>query len=84
MNIVTPSCFRNIRIVASSGKPVEPVVLPTVSALRRLMPYEAAAKAIFIRANGEAAYYLTTGIRQEANDPIISGLRRPLSLSPTE
>jgi hypothetical protein len=27
-----------------------------------LMPYEAAAKAIFVKANGLAAYYQTTGI----------------------
>jgi hypothetical protein len=28
----------------------------------KLMPYEAAAKAIFVKANGLAAYYETTGI----------------------
>lgn len=34
-----------------------PVAIPA-----HLMPYEAAAKAIFIRANGTAAYYKATGI----------------------
>lgn len=68
MNIVTPSCFRNIRIVASNSKPATTNPKAAIPALGKLMPYATAAKAIFVRANGEAAYYLTTGIAREAND----------------
>lgn len=69
MNVVTPSCFRNIRIVASNGKPATTNPKAVIPVLGKLMPYATAAKAIYIRANGEAAYYKTTGIAREANDP---------------
>lgn len=63
-------CFRNIRIIASNSRPIaarRPGAAPT---LETLMPYEAAAKAIFIRANGAAAYYAATGLSPAANDPV--------------
>lgn len=69
MNVVTPSCFRNIRIVSSTSKPAAIHRQRAVSAPVGLMSYEAAAKAIFIRANGEAAYYKATGLVRGANDP---------------
>ena len=68
MTSPTRSCFRNIRIVASNSKPVTARRLGAAPILKSLMPYEAAAKAIFIRANGEAAYYKTTGLAPAAND----------------
>jgi hypothetical protein len=69
MNTPTPSRFRKIRIVSSNSKPVAANWRRAVPAPGGLMPYEAAARAIFIRANGEAAYYKATGIIREANDP---------------
>lgn len=69
MTTPLPSCFRNIRIVASNSKPVAARRWGVVPILEELMPYEAAAKAIFIRANGAAAYYKATGIVPAANDP---------------
>lgn len=68
MNVLTPSCFRNIRIVASNSKSNTAKRKLAASAPGKLMPYEAAAKAIFIRANGEAAYYKATGLVPAAND----------------
>lgn len=46
-----------------------PIVLPaspwhTAACGSRLTPYEAAAKSIFIKANGLAAYYRSSGIVQ--------------------
>jgi hypothetical protein len=69
MSVLTPSCFRNIRIVASTRKPIAPNWRSAVPAPGALMPYAAAAKAIFIRANGEDAYYKATGLVRETNDP---------------
>lgn len=69
MNVLTPSCFRNVRIVASTGKPVAVNWQRAIPAPGALMPYAAAAKAIFIRANGEEAYYKATGLVRGANDP---------------
>lgn len=79
MNIVTPSCFRNIRIVASSSKPATSNPKAAIPVLGKLMPYATAAKAIYIRANGEAAYYRTTGIAREANDPTAGKPGKPAS-----
>ena len=69
MSVLTPTYFRNVRIVASTRKPVATNWQRVVPAPGALMPYAAAAKAIFIRANGEAAYYKATGLVREANDP---------------
>lgn len=69
MNILTPSCFRNVRIVPSARKASAPNWRRVVPAPGALMPYATAAKAIFIRANGEDAYYKATGMVREANDP---------------
>lgn len=69
MNVLTPSCFRNIRIVSSTSKRAAVHRWHAVPAPGALMPYAAAAKAIFIRANGEAAYYQATGLVRGANDP---------------
>lgn len=64
MNTTGPS-HRPSRIAAGKSEAIPiagycPVAIPT-----HLMPYEAAAKAIFVRANGAAAYYKTTGIVEE-------------------
>lgn len=69
MNVLTPACFRNIRIVAASGKPAAINWQRVVPIPGAQMPYAAAAKAIFIRANGEEAYYQATGLERGANDP---------------
>jgi hypothetical protein len=69
MNVLTTSCFRNVRIVASTRKPVATNWQRVIPAPGALMPYAAAAKAIFIRANGEEAYYKATGLVRGANDP---------------
>jgi hypothetical protein len=71
------SKFRNIRIVASNSKPLAIRRLGIMPALGHLMPYEAAAKAIFVRANGEAAYYKATGTTPAANDPRTCRLSAP-------
>jgi hypothetical protein len=64
-----PFCFRKIRIVSSNSKPLAVRRRGIVPSLGNLMPYEAAARAIFVRANGEAAYYKATGTTPAANDP---------------
>jgi hypothetical protein len=64
----TRSCFRNIRIVSSNSRPLTARRLGATPGRETLMPYEAAAKAIFIRANGAAAYYEATGLAPAAND----------------
>jgi hypothetical protein len=69
MSVLTPSCFRNIRIVASAVKAAAVDWRPVVPVPGAQMPYTAAAKAIFIRANGEEAYYRATGLLRVANDP---------------
>ena len=61
-------CFRTIRIVASTSKPFSARRLNAAPTAETLMPYEAAAKAIFIRANGTSAYYAATGLSPAAND----------------
>lgn len=62
MSTSVPSYFQNIPAAASEPRDISanrycPVAIP-----KHLMPYEAAAKAIFIRANGGPAYYKATGI----------------------
>lgn len=52
----------------NSPRHIPVIPLPTlrwcpVARPKHLMSYEAAAKAIFVRANGTAAYYLATGIK---------------------
>ena len=69
MTTPTLAHFRNIRIVASNSGPLAIRRRCAAPTLGGLMPYEAAAKAIFVRANGEAAYYKATGIAPAANDP---------------
>lgn len=43
-------------------------VEPTNGTDRNLMPLEAAAKAIFVKANGLAAYWKVTGLRPRGTD----------------
>lgn len=62
VNTPGPTHFRPAPIAAGESKTLPipgdcPAAIPG-----HLMPYEAAAKAIFIRANGAAAYYKATGI----------------------
>lgn len=60
MKMSRPSRFRPTPVAAG-----EPGTMPgycPVAIPRHLRPYEAAAKAIFVRANGAAAYYRATGI----------------------
>jgi hypothetical protein len=64
----TRGCFRNIRIVSSNSHPCTARRPGAAFGRETLMPYEAAAKAIFIRANGAAAYYEATGLSPAAND----------------
>lgn len=61
-------CFRKFCIVSSNGKPFNARRLGAAPGVETLMPYEAAAKAIYIRANGAAAYYQATGLAPAAND----------------
>ena len=72
MTTPTRSRFRNIRIVASTGNPVTARRVHAAPTRETLMPYEAVAKAIFVRANGAAAYYKATGIVPPANDSGVS------------
>ena len=51
----TRDCFRKFCIVSSNGKPFTARRLGAAPGVETLMPYEAAAKAIYIRANGAAA-----------------------------
>jgi len=69
MTTPIPLCFRKIRIVSSNSRPFSARRLNAEPTGETLMPYEAAAKAIFVRANGEAAYYEVTGLSPAANDP---------------
>ncbi|HEX8987662.1 MAG TPA: hypothetical protein VF816_06850 [Rhodocyclaceae bacterium] len=64
MNRAGRSPFRPAPIAAGESKTIPvhgycPIAIPA-----HLMPYEAAAKAIFVRANGAAAYYKATGIAE--------------------
>lgn len=49
-------------IFAHESKPLSISHYCAVGIPEHLMPYEAVAKAIFIRANGALAYYKTTGL----------------------
>lgn len=52
---------------AGAGVPIRPAVRWRPASIPQgLMPYEAAAKAIYVKANGLAAYYRTTGIARYA------------------
>ncbi len=58
-NPIAPRSHDSPGVEASDARPAVrwcPVAIPA-----NLMPYEAAAKAIFIRANGGPAYYKATG-----------------------
>lgn len=58
-----PPLFKNPLLADADDAVADTAVRSCALALPEpLMPYEAAAKAIFIRANGESAYYKATGI----------------------
>ena len=65
MNTPVQTFFRNIPIVAAGSEPVPAIRWRPAAVPKHLMPYGAAAKAIFIRANGRAAYYRATGTAAE-------------------
>jgi hypothetical protein len=57
-----PSYFKDIPIVAAGTTHLPFTRWRPVSVTHDLMSYEAAAKSIFVKANGLPAYYQTTGL----------------------
>ncbi|MGE5468280.1 MAG: hypothetical protein ACM3Y9_12725 [Ignavibacteria bacterium] len=62
MNRAGRSQFRSTAIAAEESQNIPVPSYCPIAVPAHLMPYEAAAKAIFVRANGTAAYYKATGI----------------------
>ena len=62
--------IRNLAVESNAAPRYCPVAIPG-----HLMPYEAVAKAIFIRANGPAAYYKATGtVEKDAIPALVTAL----------
>lgn len=57
--------FRNIAAVAAGPERAPTIRWRPAATPRRLMPYGAAAREIFIRANGRAAYYRSIGTDED-------------------